>query len=140
MMRLVNLVLVAAVLVSAWQVYRLEIESRTADGRLIALKENIAEERETIRRLRAEWSHLNTPARLEKLAMKHLQHERGPVSQVVRLHEIGDRVPALQGGGRSEMPDPIAEMLAGNAGMTTGSATPRRKEPDLIADILKGLQ
>ena len=69
MIKLLNAALTIAVLVVALQVYGLEHKSRDAGKRLSVLREEIAEERETIRRLRAEWSYLNTPARLEKAGL-----------------------------------------------------------------------
>lgn len=48
---------------------------RVHDGRekLSVLVGNIAKEEDTLRVLRAEWSYLNQPARLEKLSRRHLQ-------------------------------------------------------------------
>ena len=139
MMRLVNIVLVVVTLGVALQVYGLEMQSRGADKKLLALKVAIAEEQENIRRLRAEWSHLNAPERLEKLAVKHLQHAPSKVAQVMRHHEISDRVRSLQPDQETGAADPIADMLAGNIGAIQKKDEASRKEPDLIADILKGL-
>ncbi len=140
MMRFLNSALVVAILVSASFVYGLERQSRLADGRLAKIRGEIAEEREQIRRLRAEWSHLNTPARLEQLAVKHLEHQPGPVSQVIKLNEVSARVPGLTPGGGTAPQDAIAEMLDGNVAAIVGEVPEGPKEPDLIGNILKGLQ
>ncbi len=140
MMRFINTALVAAVLVVASFVYGLERESRLADGRLAKIRGEIAEEREQIRRLRAEWSHLNTPARLEQLAVKHLQHEPSSVSQVIKLGEVAARVPGLTPGGPDKAGDAIAEMLDGNVAAVVGEVPAARAEPDLIGNILKGME
>ncbi len=140
MMRFINTALVVAILVSASIVYGLERQSRLADGRLAKIRGEIAEEREQIRRLRAEWSHLNTPARLEQLAVKHLKHQPGPVSQVIRLSEVSERVPSLTPGNEAGPQDAISQMLDGNVAAIVGEVPAGPKEPDLIGNILKGLQ
>ncbi len=140
MMRFINAALVIAVLVTAATVYQLEHQSRVTDRKLAKIRGAIAEEREQIRRLRAEWSHLNTPARLEQLATKHLKHEAGPVSQVIKLSEVSNRVPGLTPGGAEAPQDAISKMLDGNVAAIVGEVPSRRKEPDLIGNILKGLE
>ena len=140
MMRFINSALVGAILVAAPFVYGLERQSRLADGRLAKIRGEIAEEREQIRRLRAEWSHLNTPARLEQLAVKHLQHQPSPVSQVIKLNEVAERVPGLMPREGAAPQDAISKMLDGNVAAIVGEVPAGRKEPDLIGDILKGLQ
>ncbi len=140
MMRLINMAMVVVTLGVALHVYTLEMQSRAADKKLVKLKVAIAEERETIRRLRAEWSHLNTPARLEKLSTRHLEHAASTVSQVLREAEIDTKIPSLQTEAKQSGKDPIADMLAGNA--ITGSVAPPNTpsgEVDLIGNILKGL-
>ena len=140
MMRFLNSALVVAILVSASIVYGLERQSRLADGRLAKIRGEIAEEREQIRRLRAEWSHLNTPARLEQLAVKHLEHQPSPVSQVIKLDEVSERVPGLTPGSEPAPQDAITKMLDGNVAAIVGEVPEDRKEPDLIGDILRAQQ
>ncbi len=140
MMRFVNAALVVAVLVVASMVYGLERQSRLADGKLAEIRGEIAEEREHIRRLRAEWSHLNTPARLEQLAVKHLKHQASPVSQIIRLNEVAQKVPTLTPGEDAGPQDAITQMLDGNVAAVVGEVPERPKQPDLIGNILKGLE
>ncbi len=146
MIKILNIALVAAVLVVALQVYSLEHESRDATKRLAGLREDIVEEREAIRRLRAEWSYLNTPARLEKLAGRHLSHKPEDVSRVLSREQIADDVPALakvqKDEPETETKDPISEMLSSASTAITGSAAEPapQAEPDPIGQILKGLE
>ncbi len=140
MIRFLNAALVIAVLIAASIVYGLERESRLADGRLGKINRAIAEEREQIRRLRAEWSYLNTPARLEKLAVKHLQHAPSPVSQVIKLNEVESRVPGLAPEGEAGGDDAIATMLDGNVAAVEGEVPQQPAQPDLIGNILKGME
>lgn len=140
MMRFINTALVIAVLVAASFVYGLERESRLADGRLAKIRGEIAEEREQIRRLRAEWSYLNTPSRLEQLAVKHLEHEPSAVSQIIKLGEVATRVPGLTPDAPSKSGDAIAEMLDRNVAAVVGEVPAKRTEPDLIGNILKAME
>ncbi len=141
MIRILNICLVIAVLVVALQVYGLEHTSRAAGKRLTAIHEEIAEERETIRRLRAEWSYLNTPARLEKLAERHLAHRPEEVARVMTRQRIGEEVPELQKKApEEETKDPISEMLSSASTAITGSAPENANAPDPIGDILKGME
>ncbi len=133
------MVLVAIILGFALHVYVLEMYSRTAGKRLIELNEAVAEEQEAIRRLRAEWSYLNTPARLERLALKYLKHQPSRLSQLLRKHEIGERVPALRLDREKGLSDPIADMLAGNTAAVGERPTSAGAEQDLIGNILEGL-
>ena len=140
MIRFLNAALVVAVLVAASIVYGLERESRLADGRLAKINREIAEEREQIRRLRAEWSYLNTPARLEKLAVKHLQHVASPISQVIKLNEVGAKVPGLTPEGEAGGDDAIGTMLDGNVAAVVGEVPDQPAQSDPIGNILKGME
>ncbi|MEM8689063.1 MAG: hypothetical protein AAGF81_17170 [Pseudomonadota bacterium] len=140
MIRILNAALVVAALVAASIVYSLERESRLAEGRLAEINRAIAEEREQIRRLRAEWSYLNTPARLEKLAVKHLQHVPSPISQVIKLNEVAAKVPGLKLEEETGGDDAIGTMLDGNVAAVEGEVPPQPTQPDLIGNILKGME
>jgi cell division protein FtsL len=48
----------------------------------------IAESKESIHVLKAELTHLNDPARLQKLAVTHLGHAALKPSQIVAIHEL----------------------------------------------------
>lgn len=52
--------------------FRLTYEVQTLEGDLSRLQRSITAEREAIHVLKAEWSYLNEPSRLEALAKKHL--------------------------------------------------------------------
>lgn len=71
-MRVINCLLVGCVVVFAYVIYELKHETRTLDQRVTELRQSIRSERDAVAVLRAEWSHLNRPERIEKLARKHL--------------------------------------------------------------------
>ena len=45
---------------------------QTLERQLVSINRDIQEDIKTIHVLKAEWSHLNSPARLRKLALKHI--------------------------------------------------------------------
>ena len=139
MIRLLNGILVIAVLVCGGWVYSLEHQSRKLDKRISSMKNAIAEEREAIRLLNAEWSHLNQPNRLEILARKHLQLAPTEVATIVMPLEIASVVPELEGQRAPGGGDPINDILSGKIAPTK-NAVEGDGTADPIADILKGLQ
>ena len=66
----------AALFWTSQNVQRTEVEMKQ-------LQEEIAQERQSIRVLRAEWDYLNTPERLEEMATHYLHMEPQEVSAVV---------------------------------------------------------
>jgi cell division protein FtsL len=71
-MRIVTFFLATILVALAAVIYQVKYETRSLDNRVASLQRGIAEERDVIAILRAEWSHLNRPARLERLARAHL--------------------------------------------------------------------
>ncbi len=71
-MRVVNVLLAAFVVASAFVIYELKYESRALKQRVAELRQSIKVERDAVAVLRAEWSHLNRPERVAKLARRHL--------------------------------------------------------------------
>ena len=71
-MRVFNLLLVGCVITLAFVIYELKYESRALEQRVADVRQSIRTERDAVAVLRAEWSHLNRPKRIERLARKHL--------------------------------------------------------------------
>ena len=72
---------IAAVLLAAlmaYGLYNMKYEVKGLEGRLTELNRQLVEQDEALQVLRAEWSYLNRPARLQRLAGHHL--ELAPVS------------------------------------------------------------
>lgn len=69
---------------------------RVTDGRarLAILDEDIRKETETIRVLKAEWSYLNQPERLEKLAREYLELAPLKARQFATVPELAERAEA----------------------------------------------
>jgi cell division protein FtsL len=112
MFRAFNLALVVVVLALAFVLYSLEHRMRAGERAVAKLANDITEEREMIRLLKAEWSFLARPARLERLAREHAGMVPLAPAQVVREAEIARRIPDRPAPNPAESPDdPLAELL-----------------------------
>ena len=70
-------VFVVAIMLT-YGLYTMKYEVQRLEAKLQSLNEQLTFEREAVRVLRAEWSFLNDPGRIEKLAARHL--DLAPVS------------------------------------------------------------
>jgi hypothetical protein len=83
--------------------FRLTYEVQTLEGERARINRTVAAEREAIHVLRAEWSYLNEPTRLEALTKKHLSLR---TTQDGRIRTVAE-IPA-----RPDAPAAIAEATA----------------------------
>jgi cell division protein FtsL len=67
----------------AFQLYELKYETRQLDKEAFRINREIDKERETIAILRAEWSYLTRPERIETLADQLLHLHPANVDQIV---------------------------------------------------------
>jgi cell division protein FtsL len=71
-MRFIHLVVVAALVTAAAYVYKIKFDATLQIERLARLRMEIKRERDAVANLRAEWSKLDSPARIDRLAQRHL--------------------------------------------------------------------
>lgn len=91
MLRFVNICLVLGLVALAYVIYQVKYEARVLDEQIVALNKKIDDERDSIAVLRAEWSLLNRPERIERLARKYLKLEPVRPQQLVILDQVTDR-------------------------------------------------
>lgn len=89
-MRVFNLLLIGCVVAFAYVIYELKYETQALDQRAVELRQSIRGERDAIAVLRAEWSHLNRPERIEKLARRHLGLKPLKASQYLTANQYAD--------------------------------------------------
>ena len=106
-MRIVNLVLAGCVVVVAFANYELKYDERALDERVTELRRSIRSERDAVAVLRAEWSLLNRPARIERLARKHLGMKHLTAKQILTAKQYEDL--------RQPSPAEVAARLLGKA-------------------------
>jgi cell division protein FtsL len=115
MLRAFNACLVLAVLVAAYVLYSLEHSIRGVERQIARADAQIANEKEMIGLLNAEWSSLVRPERLQRLAEQHLKLRRISPEQFVKINELATRIPAeppvkLEEAGKDEIGDILKAM------------------------------
>jgi cell division protein FtsL len=91
MLRFVNVCLVLGLVALAYVIYQVKYEARALDEEIASLGKQIDEERDALAVLRAEWSLLNRPERIERLAQKYLKLAPAQPRQLVTVDSVSDR-------------------------------------------------
>jgi hypothetical protein len=106
-LRLLNLVVIGALVLAAAYVYRIKYDATVQAERLARLRGEVRQERDRIAALRAEWEQLDKPQRIEALAKRFLQLAPIAPTQFDTLDRLPER--PLQGFAASA--DPIGGMI-----------------------------
>ena len=61
---------------------------QTLENRLLSINKDIESDIKTIHILQAEWSHLNSPARLRQLAAKHIDLNQIQAEQIINYSAL----------------------------------------------------
>jgi cell division protein FtsL len=109
MIRLINICVIAALFVAAAYVYKIKFESTKRAEQVAKLRTEIRREHDAIAALRAEWSRLDNPARIQELAKRHLALKPIEQRQFDRLDQLPERPSPLVPAGVS---DPIGFLIA----------------------------
>jgi cell division protein FtsL len=117
-MRLVNLIVVVALVLAAAYVYKIKFDSTVEAERVAKLRTEIRRERDAVAALRAEWSKLDNPSRIEGLAKRHLTLRPIDTFQLDGF----DRLPLRPPPKAAEPTDPIGAMIDDD--VPTGSVAP----------------
>jgi cell division protein FtsL len=88
MIRFINLLLVVAVIALSVGLYDIKYRAETADRAAERLEAQIAAEQDAIRVLRAEWSYLNQPERLQELAARYTELQPLTASQIGEFEDV----------------------------------------------------
>ncbi len=108
MIRILNLLAFGIAGALAFLLYELKYETRLLEDKAAQLARSIEQERDAIAVLRAEWSHLNQPQRIERLAKKHLGLRPVMANQIITADELDKRISK-----RSQpVRDPIGTLIA----------------------------
>jgi cell division protein FtsL len=91
MLRFINTCLVVGLVALAYVIYQVKYETRGLDRQIASIGKEIEAERDAVAVLRAEWSLLNRPERIERLAKKHLKLAPSEPRQLVTLDKVTDR-------------------------------------------------
>lgn len=91
MLRFINICLVFGLVALACIIYQVKYEARSLDRHITVIGKGIEVERDAIAVLRAEWSLLNRPERIERLAKKYIHLEVSTPRQIVTLDTLNER-------------------------------------------------
>jgi hypothetical protein len=90
-MRLINIVIIAALILAASAVYKIKFDSTLQAERVAKLAGQLRRERDAIAALRAEWARLDTPSRIQAFADRHLKLQPVRPTQYDSLDRLPDR-------------------------------------------------
>jgi hypothetical protein len=122
-MRILHLLVIGILVFAAAYVYRIKLESTVRTERVLRLHADIREQRDAIAALRAEWTKLDAPSRLQGLVERHLPLKPVTAVQYDTLKNLPERPPRIVKPGD---PDPIGAMIdavAAKAGDKTGDSS-----------------
>jgi hypothetical protein len=126
--RLVNFVVIGALILAAAYVYRIKYDSTMQAERLARLRIEVRRERDTIAALRAEWGQLDNPVRIETLAKRHLPLKPIAPIQFDTFDRLSERPPNFI---MPDSQDPIGAMIENleESDTITGSISPPAGDP-----------
>jgi hypothetical protein len=107
-LRVLNLVVIGALILAAAYVYRIKFDSTVQAERLAKIRGEVRRERDTIAALRAQWGELQNPARIEVLAKRFLPLKPIAPIQFDQLNQLPERPPQFI---KPDSPDPIGAVI-----------------------------
>src|ERR1700749_722476 len=105
-MRIIHVLVIGMLVFAAAYVYRIKMESTARTERVLRLHADIREQRDPIPALRAEWTRLDSPQRLQGLVERHLPLEPVVATQYDALKNLPERPPNF-----NRDPDPIGSVV-----------------------------
>lgn len=108
MLRLLHVLVVAALVFAAADVYKIKFDSTLQAERVAKLRAEVRHERDMIAALRATWSELDNPERLQALARRHLTLRPIDTAQYDALDRLPERPPQVV---PPTDTDPIASLI-----------------------------
>jgi hypothetical protein len=109
MIRFLNILVIAALVLAAAHVYQIKFESTRQAERVAKVRGEIRRENDAIAALRAEWSKLDNPSRIQDLTRRHLILKPIEPTQFDQLDRLPERPPDLV---PPDADDPIGFLLA----------------------------
>ena len=107
-LRVLNLMVIGALVLAAAYVYRIKYEATVQAEHLAKLRDQVRQERDKIAALRARWGELDDPARIQNLAKRFLKLQQVEPTQFDTLDHLPDQPPEYM---RPDSKDPIGGMI-----------------------------
>jgi hypothetical protein len=118
--RLLHIVVLAGLVLAAADVYKIKYESTLEAERVAKLRTELRHEQDLIASLRAEWSKLDRPDRLQELAQRHLPLKPLDIRQYDPLDKLPEKPSELVPPGTADPIGAVIETLV-DADTLTGS-------------------
>lgn len=109
-MRIINAFVIVALILAASYVYKIKFDSTLRVERAAKLRMEIRREHDAIAALRAQWAKLETPARIQGLAERHLKIKPTKAHQYASFDKLPPRPPQAAPQ-NAQSGDPIASMI-----------------------------
>jgi hypothetical protein len=126
MLRVLNILVIAALVLPASYVYKIKLEATLQAERVSKLRAEIRRERDAIAILRAEWTQLDRPDRIQGLAQRHLKLRPVEVAQFDALDKLPERPVQLVPPGTADPIGAIIEIFADEEALTGRLPDPAR--------------
>lgn len=108
--RIINLILVAVVIVGALITYDMKRKAEHAADRVASLEREIAAEKDRIAMLKAQWSVLTQPGRLQAIVEQHKDTFKLAPFSATQVATIGEIPMRPVGGGEDQVQELLARM------------------------------
>jgi cell division protein FtsL len=112
MLRVINILVIAVLVVAAAWVYKIKFEATLQAERVAKMRAEIRRERDSIAILRAEWTQLDRPDRIQTLAQRHLKLKPVEVAQFDQLDKLPERPVQIVPPGTADPIGAIIEIFA----------------------------
>ena len=116
--RLLHVVVLAALVLAAADVYKIKYESTLQAEKVSKLRADVRREQDAIANLRAEWSKLDRPDRLQVLAQRHLTLKPLEARQFDALDRLPARPVELVPPGTADPIGALVEIFADTEALT----------------------
>jgi len=123
-LRLLQIIVVAVLVLAAADVYKIKFESTLQAQQVAKMRGDIRRERDAIAALRAEWTRLDNPQRIEQLARRHLPLKPIEVHQFDKLDQLPARPPQIVPPGTADPIGAVIENSAQDSGVTASVPDP----------------
>lgn len=120
-LRLLNLIVIGALVLAAAYVYRIKYDATVQAEHLAKLRSEVRHERDKIATLRAKWERLDNPERIETLAKRFLQLQPIAPTQFDTLDRLPEQPPQDAAASADPIGGMIDELEKPNTVGTTGS-------------------
>ena len=124
MLRLLNLIVIGALVLAAAWVYEIKYASTRQAEQVAKLRAEIRRERDAIAALRAEWAQLDNPDRIQILARRHLTLKPIEATQFDSLDRLPEKLAEIVPPGSADPIGALIENMVDPEVVTGGIAEP----------------